>query len=149
MPHHLQIDPGARLAVMRFSGVARPEEYRSAWDDLVQHPDWSPDFDALVETSGVTEVRMSGRDVGAVARRARELDEQIGTGWHALVGETDLHYGMCNVFAQRCQPCLRTIQVFRSVQAAKAWLSSHLHPDLHRDPQSVCQAIDAALGVAQ
>jgi hypothetical protein len=121
MGYRIEVDRERRLARVTLFGVATAQEQITWVQELVRHPNWLPGFNLLVDARGlVAPLRYDA--LTRVTHVTRQLDEQLGTGCEALVGDTDLLYGCCRMGERVCQPCSREIASFRSVAEAERWL---------------------------
>jgi hypothetical protein len=121
MGYGIEVDRERRLARVTLSGVATAEEQIAWVQELVKHADWLPGFNLLVDARGlVAPLRYDA--LARVTRVTRQLDEQLGTGREALVGDTNLLYGCCRMGERVCQPCSREIASFRGMEEAERWL---------------------------
>jgi hypothetical protein len=152
MGYELRVDGEGRLARVSLFGQTSVEELRRCLSELVNHPDWSPDFEALVDARRLVDPNLPYQQVRDVAQYTKRLNERLGTGRHALVGDTDLLYGSCRMGEQLCQPCSRELVVFRDVEGAERWLGiREEEPSPHsrirpRDPQGQPEADDVYAG---
>ena len=133
MGYKLQIDREGRLARLWLFGKTSVEEQRQWLDDLVNHPDWSPAFDVLIDVRGLVDSGFDYERMRAVAKHTNRLNEQLGAGRHAVVGDTDVLYGYARMAEQMSFGCLRELVVFRNVQSAERWLGIH---EEERSPHS-------------
>jgi hypothetical protein len=152
MGYQLQIDREERLARVWLFCKTSVEEQRQWLDDLVNHPDWSPAFDVLIDVRGLVDSGFDYQQMRAVVKHTKRLNEQLGTGRHAVVGDTDLLYGYARMAEQLCSGYLRELVVFRHMQSAERWLGirkeepgphSRIRP---RDPQGQPAPEEAAGG---
>jgi hypothetical protein len=122
MGYKLDIRSKARLAKVSLFGETSVEEQQRWLDALVAHHDWSPGFSVLVDTRGIADLRLPYSHARQIAAHAKRLDELLGAGRHALVGDTDLLYGYCRLTEHLCRPCSGHIATFRDVDEAERWL---------------------------
>jgi hypothetical protein len=120
--YKLLVDREGCLVKVRLFGQTSVDEQRQCLSDIVNHPDWSPDFDVLVDVRELAAPGFGYPQVRAIAQYARRLNERLGTGRHALVGDTDLLYGYCRMGEQLCFACPRELTVFRDMSEAELWL---------------------------
>jgi hypothetical protein len=122
MGYKLNVERAARLVRVCLFGKTSVDEHRQWLRELVNHPDWSPDFDVLVDVRELGDPNSDHEQVRAVAQYAKQLNERLGTGRHAVVGDTDLLYGYCRMAEQLCFACPRELVVFRDMSEAERWL---------------------------
>jgi hypothetical protein len=122
MGYELHIDREGHLARISLLGQISVEEQQRWLDALVGHPDWSPGFDMLVDTRKLGGLMLSYDQTRAAAQHAKRLDERLGDGRHAVIGDTDMLFGCARMGEQLSRPCSRQIAVFRDVEAAERWL---------------------------
>ena len=122
MGYELRIDREAHLARISLLGQTSVEEQQRWLDDIVNHPDWSPGFSILVDTRKLEGVMLSYDQTRAAAQHAKRLDERLGDGRHAVVGDTDVLFGCGRMGEQLSRPCSRQIAVFRHLADAERWL---------------------------
>jgi hypothetical protein len=122
MGYELHVQRETRLAKVSLFGQTSVEEHQHWLDALVAHPDWSPGFNVLVDTRGIVDLRLPYSHARQIAAHVKHLDELLGTGRHALVGDTDLLYGYCRLTEHLCRPCSGQVATFRNVHQARRWL---------------------------
>jgi hypothetical protein len=136
MGYELHVQREAGLARVSLFGQTSVEEQRRWLDALVGHPDWSPGFNVLVDTRGIVDLGLPYSHARQIAAHVRQLAGLLGTGRHALVGDTDLLYGYCRMTQQLCRPCSGQIAAFRNVHQARRWLrAGHTAPAIHSRPR--------------
>jgi hypothetical protein len=122
MGYELYVERETRLVRVSLFGETSVDEHRQWLRELVNHPDWSPDFDVLVDVRGLGDPSLDYEQVRAVAQYAKQLNERLGTGRHAVVADSNVLYGFARMGEQLCQPRSWEISVFRDVEAAEQWL---------------------------
>ncbi|MEJ2219024.1 MAG: hypothetical protein P8099_20755, partial [Gemmatimonadota bacterium] len=96
MAYELEVDGEGRRARVVLTGPISVAEHIAWFRELVAHPAWFPGFDVLVDARGLVGP-LRYPEATRVANVARRLDEQLGAGRHALVGDTDVLYGCCRM----------------------------------------------------
>jgi hypothetical protein len=122
MGYELYVEREAGLARVSLFGQNSVEQHLQWINDLVSNPNWLPGFDVLVDTRGLTNPDLPYQQVCEIAQYVKRLNERLGAGRHAVVGDTDLLFRYCRMAEQLCLPCSRDILVFRDVEAARRWL---------------------------
>jgi hypothetical protein len=122
MGYELYVEREARLVRVSLFGPNSAEQHLQWLNDLVNQPDWLPDFDVLVDARKLTNPDLYYPQAREITQYAQQLNERLGTGRHAVVGDTDLLYGYCCMAKQLCCPCFREILVFRDIREAEQWL---------------------------
>jgi hypothetical protein len=122
MGYKFEIDREGRLARVWLFGKTSVEEQRQWLDDLVNDPDWSPAFDVLIDVRKLGDSGFDYQQMRMVGKYTRRLDEQLGAGRHAVVGDTNVLYGYARMAEQISSGCLRELAVFRDMESAEGWL---------------------------
>ena len=118
LPMTSEIDVDRRLVRTRLVGavtVAEVEEHNRA---LALDPKFKPQFEQLVDLSGMTAILY---DLAAVRKSAGEHVFSPGVR-RALVATSDAAFGMSRMFAMQSESEGQRIEVFRDMKEAEAWL---------------------------
>ena len=104
----------------RIWGAATEDEIFDHGQRLRNDPQFQPDFRQLVDMSELTEVR-----VGSELIRNASRNQFFSPGVkRALVANSEASFGMARMYAIASENAGQTIEVFRDMDAAKAWLFS-------------------------
>jgi hypothetical protein len=118
MPASYTIDPERKLVVTRIWGAATEDEIVDHGQRLRNDPLFRPDFRQLVDMSELTEIR-----VGSGMIRDASRNQFFSPGARrALVANSDAAFGMARMYAIASEDAGQTIEVFRDIRAAEAWL---------------------------
>lgn len=102
----------------RFWGVATDDDIFDHGQRLQNDPLFRPDFRQLVDMSDLTEIR-----VGSGVIRDASRNQFFAPGVRrAVVANSDVSFGMARMYAIASENSGQTIEVFRDINAAKAWL---------------------------
>ena len=94
------------------------EELREHGRLLRNDPEFQPDFRQLLDMSDTTEIRVGSEMVRDAAR-----NQFFAPGVRrALVATSDVAFGMARMYAIASEHAGQTIEVFRDMNAAEAWL---------------------------
>jgi hypothetical protein len=117
-PASYTIDTDRRLMVSRIWGAATEDEIFDHGQRLRHDPQFRPDFRQLVDMSELTEIR-----VGSGVIREASCDQFFSPGARrAVVANSDAAFGMARMYAIASEDAGQTIEVFRDMSAAEAWL---------------------------
>ena len=119
MPATYTIDTDRKLVVTRIWGAPTEDEIFDHGQRLRNDPQFRPDFRQLVDMSELTEIR-----VGSGLIRDASRDQFFSPGARrAIVANSDAAFGMARMYAIASEDAGQTIQVFRDMSAAEAWLN--------------------------
>jgi hypothetical protein len=118
MPIHNFIDPAHRVVITICSGRLTREQLVSAFEELMRHPDFDPDYRQLIDLSPATPIELSYKDLSDINnsgdsfsnREKRALVALRGSAWY---GVARMSQGIAN------SP---RMEVFDSLINALAWL---------------------------
>jgi hypothetical protein len=118
LPASYTIDPERKLVVTRIWGAATEDEIFDHGQRLRNDPQFRPDFRQLVDMSDLTEIR-----VGSELVRNASRDQFFSPGARrAIVANSEAAFGMARMYAIASEETGQTIEVFRDMDAAEAWL---------------------------
>jgi hypothetical protein len=118
LPASYTIHVDQKLVVSRFWGAATDDDIFDHGQRLRNDPLFRPDFRQLVDMSELTEIR-----VGSGVVRDASRNQFFAPGVRrALVAKSDAAFGMARMYAIASENSGQTIEVFRDIKAAKAWL---------------------------
>ena len=119
MPASYTIDTDRKLVVSRIWGAATEDEIFDHGQRLRNDPDFRPDFRQLVDMSELTELR-----VGSAVIREASRNQFFSPGVRrAVVANSEAAFGMARMYAIQSESAGQTIEVFRDMNAAEAWLN--------------------------
>lgn len=138
MPITYQIDHSTGVIRTSCSGVVTLDDVLGHFRALESDPECPPRLDVLLDFSEWTseakgaELRAAGDAVGSVSHR-------VQFGACAIVAPADLRFGMARMFEVFADAWFDAIQVFRTVAAAEAWLSSQQSSRVMRSGNETAQ----------
>lgn len=119
LPASYRIDTDRKLVVTRIWGAATEDEIFDHGQRLRNDPEFRPDFRQLVDMSELTEIR-----VGSGLIRDASRNQFFSPGARrAIVANSDAAFGMARMYAIASEDVGQTIEVFRDMDAAEAWLN--------------------------
>jgi hypothetical protein len=105
--------------VTRIWGAATEDEIIDHGLRLRNDRQFRPDFRQLVDMTELTEIR-----VGSGVIRDASRDQFFSPGARrAIVANSEAAFGMARMYAIASENSGQTIQVFRDIEAAEAWLN--------------------------
>jgi hypothetical protein len=118
LPASYTIDIDRKLVVTRIWGAATDDEIFDHGQRLRNDPQFRPDFRQLVDMSELTEIRVG---TGVIRDASRNQFFSPGVR-RAVVANSDAAFGMARMYAIASEIEGQTIEVFRNMNAAEAWL---------------------------
>ena len=118
LPASYIIDTDRKLVITRIWGAATEDEIFDHGQRLRNDPQFQPDFRQLVDMSELTEIRVGS---GLIRNASRNQFFAPGVR-RAVVANSEAAFGMARMYAIASEEAGQTIQVFRDLSAAKAWL---------------------------
>jgi hypothetical protein len=120
MPADFYIDVPRRMVFSHGSGVLRLADFRDHMERLLQHPDFRPEFNQLLDFRRVEDVTITAEEIILLA--ARNVFSPKSR--RAFVVTSDLHFGLVRMFGSyRENAGEKGIKLFREMKEALAWLS--------------------------
>ena len=120
MPATYTIDSDRKLVLSRIWRAATEDEIRDHGQRLRNDPAFRPDFRQLIDMRELTEIL-----VGSKLVRDSALNQFFLPGVRrAFVATSDIAFGMAQMYAIQSESAGQTIEVFRDMKAAEAWLNS-------------------------
>ena len=116
MPLSYRINQGKRCIFVTLSGEITESEMATARKKLTAYPGFDYSFSRLIRESGVETARMGHDFIRSIAYH----DRRTITGRTALVGDSDLMYGVFRVYAAYADGL--DCRVFRDRREAMLWL---------------------------
>lgn len=126
MPVTYRIDREQNRILTRCTGETTLREVLSHFDELEIDPDCPPHADVLLDLSAIETLPNVGQ-IRAAAERAGDASRKVGFGACAVVVGSEAWFGMARVFEAFTEPYFARTAVFRSVDAAEAWLDGAPH----------------------
>ena len=93
--------------------------------DMLNHPDFQPHFDVLVDMSEVEDVALWAEDVREKVDFDRNLISTLGPAKWAFVAPSDLVFGLARVYQALMDDLPIQVNTFRDLGAATAWLDTN------------------------
>jgi hypothetical protein len=119
LPASYTIDSDRKLVVTRIWGAATEDDIYDHGQRLRNDPQFRPDFRQLVDMTELTEIR-----VGSGVIRDASRNQFFSPGVRrAVVANSEAAFGMARMYAIASEETGQTIQVFRDMSAAEAWLN--------------------------
>jgi hypothetical protein len=119
VPATYTIDTDRKLITTRIWGAATEDEILDHGQRLSSDPRFRPDFRQLVDMSELTEILVGS---GLIRNASRTQFFSPGVR-RALVANSEAAFGMARMYAIASEETGQTIQVFRDMAAAEAWLN--------------------------
>jgi hypothetical protein len=116
MPLSYRINQGKRCIFVTLSGEITESEMATARKKLTSYPGFDNSFSRLIRESGVETARVGHDFIRSLAYH----DRRTITGRTALVGDSDLMYGVFRVYAAYADGL--DCRVFRDRREAMLWL---------------------------
>ena len=108
------------------AGAFKLADARSAISDIVDDPEWN-NGDKLLVGAHVDVDNINLSDIEAMSEMMGRLDEKIGMSRIAIVGPTDLQFGLSRQFQMNAAShTTADVMAFRSEAAAVKWLKTGL-----------------------
>jgi hypothetical protein len=117
--HTFKVFPDERLMIVRWFGSVRVEEVIAWLEEMISAPQFSPDFDGIVDLRKADLTKMRPEEVRAVARVMVERKLTRGRWVHLADGPTETAFSMMYSRAVSEQ---YQMHVFSTVEAAADFL---------------------------
>lgn len=118
MPASYTIDPALRTVFSTLEGRLTDEDLLALVRRLQPDPDFHPHFSHVVDARGVTEMAATSQGLRSLALASPFADDARA----AIVAVCDLVFGMARMYQIASESRGRTVQVFRDLHEALAWL---------------------------
>ena len=118
MPATYSIDTHRKIVLSRIWGVATEDEIHDHGERLRNDPEFRPDFRQLIDMRELTEI-LVGSEMVRDAARNQFFSPGVK---RAFVANSDVAFGMARMYAIASEHAGQTIEVFREMHAAEAWL---------------------------
>ena len=118
MPATYEIDANKRLVISRLWGGVTEDEVHDHNQRLRTDPKFDPSYKQLVDLTGITEILVGTKMINQTA-----ADQFFAPGTRrAFAASSDATFGLARMFALRAEGGGQTIEVFRDLAKAEAWL---------------------------
>ena len=121
MPVTYRIDPEHKRILTRCAGNTTLAEVLAHFDELELDANCPPGADVLLDLTGMTNLPNVGQ-IRTAADRAADAARRVRFGSIAIVVHSDALFGMARVFEAFTDRYFARTSVFRSREAAEAWL---------------------------
>jgi hypothetical protein len=118
LPTSYTIDREQGLVSSRLWGAVTEAEVHDHNNRLRNDPTFVPSYRQIVDLTGITEIRVG---TGLINSTSHDQFFNPGT-LRAFVATEDAAYGMARMFALQAESEGQTIEVFRDLGKARAWL---------------------------
>ncbi|MFY9551985.1 MAG: hypothetical protein WAU32_12600 [Thermoanaerobaculia bacterium] len=122
MPVTYRIDPEHRRILTRCEGNATLFEVLAHFDELELDADFPSGADVLLDLTGMTSLPNIGQ-IRTAADRAGDAARKVRFGSVAIIVGSEAIFGMARVFETFTERHFTRTAVFRSREAAEAWLA--------------------------
>lgn len=124
MPASFTIDPERRLVRSRAWGVLVDADLLQTQRGVRGDPRFAPDFGQLYDFTDVTELRLTGEVVQALAQRSPFARDAR----RAVVVGSAVAFGMARMYQLAADRESSTFRIFRDVESASRWLLGEPEP---------------------
>jgi hypothetical protein len=121
MPVTYRIDTERRRILTRCDGETTLPQVLAHFDELEADPDCPKDADVLLDLSTIETLPNVGQ-IRAAAERTGDASRRVRFGACAIVVGSEAWFGMARVFETFTERHFTRTSVFRSREAAEAWL---------------------------
>jgi hypothetical protein len=121
MPVTYRIDHELGRILTRCSGETPLKEVLAHFDELEADPDRPSHADVLLDLTDIETLPNVGQ-IRAAAERTGDASRKVGFGACAVVVGSEAWFGMARVFEAFTEAHFERTAVFRSMEAAEAWL---------------------------
>lgn len=142
MPTSYTIDTAGQMVRVRAWGVYSDADLREYYRKIVADSRFRSSYRCLMNLEGV---KVFALDCRVIAEVAGWAVFDVGTR-RAIVAPSDVAYGLSRMFSMHGERAGQNIEVFRSEDAAEAWLASPV--DGGREPQLSRAILGANMRVA-
>ena len=118
MPISYTIDIDRQFVLTLVSGTVTGEEVYEYYQLVRNDPSFDPGFRQLVDMTGMTKSLVGTGGIMSISR-----DHHFTPGVRrAIVASSEAAFGLARMFALHSESVGQTIEVFRDLNAAEAWL---------------------------
>ena len=122
MPARLDIFPDQRLVLSTFTGMMDDDAILAHGPKIKAHPDFHPEYNEIVDFSGVTDVRISSTMLHKLARSESIFSPESR---HAVIAPGELTYQIAHMY-QIIAERSRNLIVVRSLDEACRFVNARL-----------------------
>lgn len=123
MDFSLVVDKEKKLAIIKSSGTAIVGEITLYQKKLVEHPDWKPGINILVDHTDLITTNLTFQEIQAISKSIAAFAKELGDGRLALVVRTMMGYGLARMWQILTSELSNlNIKIFRSLEHAKQWV---------------------------
>jgi hypothetical protein len=123
MYYSFKIDPGRTVVEMKISDAFNFMEFRSFFEDILNHPDFRPGFKIFCDARDLDFSKMTRVDVDELVKFDKEIREKRGQGKTAFLVKDDLQFSMSRmVELQQDENRRNPLNVFKNPDKARQWL---------------------------
>lgn len=123
MEFTLSIDKDKNLAIIKSSGTADVSEIILYQKKLVEHPDWKPGINILVDHTDLITTHLTFQQIQAISKSITAFAKELGDGRLALVVRTMMGYGLARMWQILTSELSNlNIKIFRSLEHAEQWV---------------------------
>ena len=127
MAIEVEIDKRAGVAVMRVRKSPSRNEARSALDELLAHPNYTPGMNVIAVLEEGSVARFTSPSVQAIADHAMARRERLGSNYRlALVVSSTVDFGVSRMYEAWSQHLPREVELFHSLADAYEWVSAEV-----------------------
>jgi hypothetical protein len=117
-----QTDPERNFVTLIAEGIITDEDLASCRADLVKNSLFRPGMKILADFRAAERFSLSMKGVFQRVESDRSLEPELKNSRQAVVTSSDLLFGMARVYQARMSEVFDKIEIFRDMDAAKAWL---------------------------
>lgn len=121
MPITFRIDKKSGVVFTTMEGNVSISEIIDGLKGLMNHPDFSPGFNGLVDMRNST-VNSTPEEVRRIAELMTGQREKIGMSRSAVVVSKDVIFGMARMFQVFAEQSSIKTELFRDINEARQWL---------------------------
>ena len=122
MPISYRIDPENNLAFVKAKGVLKETDYIEVRSKLVKDPLFRPGMNQLADFRSVEKHELTSDGIHLFMDQEISLKPILKGCRLAIVTSSDLHFGLTRMFIVEMGETESSMQVFRDMDEAKAWL---------------------------
>ncbi|MEP0547407.1 MAG: hypothetical protein ABJF88_10785 [Rhodothermales bacterium] len=123
MPFDCRMEPDRRRGILTLRGRVDAVDFIAAMRALYGHPEWQPDFDALWDAGGITQLVIEPADLGPISEGYRNVETRMGSGRAAFVASRDVVHVITQLLLHRLRNPNRERRTFVRLDDAVAWLN--------------------------
>lgn len=125
MEFTLAVDKGRRMAIIRSTGTAVVNDITSYQKMLIEHQDWEPGINILVDHTGLITTHLTFQEIQSISKSITAFAKDLGDGRLALVVRTMMGYGLARMWQILTSELSNlNIKIFRSIEHAEQWVET-------------------------